>query len=65
MAASAYCEMSAYSELLTRIPNAIPDRLSPSVVAEIRKQLLKAWGEFVAERKFLSYLNVSGCWHRG
>ena len=48
MAAAAYSEMYAYSELLQKIPNALPDRMSPAVVAEIKSQLLKAWNGFTA-----------------
>lgn len=48
MAAAAYSEMVAYSELLQKIPNALPDRISPAVVAEIKSQLLKAWNGFTA-----------------
>jgi len=48
MAAAAYCEMYAYSELLQKVPSALPDRVSPAVVAEIKSQLLKAWNGFTA-----------------
>lgn len=48
MAAAAYSEMYAYSELLQKIPKALPDRVSPAVVAEIKSQLLKAWNGFTA-----------------
>lgn len=51
MAAAAYGEMYAYSELLARIPNATPDQISPSAVSEIRSRLLKAWGGFTAEER--------------
>jgi len=51
MAADSYSELYAYSELLARIPNAVPDRVSPSVVAEIKSQLLKAWSGFTPEQR--------------
>ncbi len=51
MAADSYSEMYAFSELLARDPGASPDQLSPSVVAEIRGQLLKAWPGFTAEER--------------
>jgi len=51
MAAAAYSEMYGYSELLQKIPNALPDRVSPAVVAEIKSQLLKAWNGFTAEER--------------
>jgi hypothetical protein len=48
MAAAAYSEIYAYSELLQKVPSALPDRVSPAVVAEIKSQLLKAWNGFTA-----------------
>ena len=51
MAAAAYSEMYAYSELLQKIPSALPDRVSPTVVAEIKSQLLKAWNGFTGEER--------------
>jgi hypothetical protein len=51
MAAAAYSEIYAYSELLQKIPNALPDRVSAAVVAEVKSQLLKAWGGFTAEER--------------
>lgn len=51
MAAAAYGEMYAFSELLARIPNATPDQISQSAVSEIRSRLLKAWSGFTAEER--------------
>jgi len=51
MAADSYSELYAYSELLARIPNAGPDQVSPSVVTEIKSQLLKAWSGFTPEQR--------------
>ena len=61
MAATAYGEMYAYSELLQKIPNALPDQISSAVVAEIKTQLLKAWNGFsAAERTQVS--TTPGLW---
>jgi hypothetical protein len=46
MAAAAYSEIFAYSELLQKNPNATPDQISLTTVAEIRNQLLKEWSRF-------------------
>lgn len=51
MAATAYGEMYAYSELLQKISNAVPDQISSAVVAEIKTQLLKSWNGFSAEER--------------
>lgn len=61
MAAAAYSEIMAYSELLNRDPNALPDDVSPSAVAEIRGQLIRSWGAFSKqERQTIS--TVPGKW---
>jgi len=51
MAAAAYSEMVAYSELLQKIPKALPNRISPAVVAEIKSRLLEAWNGFTTEER--------------
>jgi hypothetical protein len=51
MAAAAYSEMVAYSELLQKNSNALPARVSPTVVAEIKSRLLKAWNGFTLEER--------------
>ncbi len=51
MAADAYSEMYVYSKLLERIPNAMPDQVSPAAVAEVKGRLLKAWSAFSAEER--------------
>jgi hypothetical protein len=53
MGADAYSEMYAYSELLQEAPQAALDRVSPSVVAEVKSRLLKAWPSFSAEQRSL------------
>jgi len=51
MAASAYSEMYAYSELLAGIPNATPDRVSPGAAAKVKARLLEAWSGFSPEER--------------
>lgn len=51
MAANAYSEMYAYSELLAKIPNAAPDQVSPSAAAKVKGRLLEAWSGFTAEER--------------
>jgi len=49
MAATAYSELIAYSELLHKQPEAAPSSVSSQTVARIRKQLIKAWKGFSAK----------------
>jgi len=51
MASDAYSEMYTYSELLQRVPDALPHRVSPAVVAKIKGRLLKAWARFTREQR--------------
>ncbi len=61
MAADAYSEMYAYSELLAGKPGAAPEQIAASTVAEIRGQLVKAWARFTpAEREQVS--RAPGLW---
>jgi hypothetical protein len=51
MAASAFCELYAYSRLLSRDGAALPDQLGDETLAGVRRELLRAWPGFsVAER---------------
>ena len=51
MAAEAYSEMYAYSELLAAKPGAAPDQVPASSVAEVRGRLVKAWAKFTTEER--------------
>lgn len=51
MAADAYSEMYAYSELLLKVPKAAPDQVASSAVAEVKGRLLKAWPAFTVEER--------------
>lgn len=51
MAADAYSEIYAYSELLRRSPQASPDNVSAGAVAETRRRLLESWKGFTAEER--------------
>jgi hypothetical protein len=50
-AATAYSEMYAFSELLGKSPEAVPDEIAPDLVSEIEGQLLDAWKSFSEEQK--------------
>jgi hypothetical protein len=51
MAADAYSELYAYSELLQKDPGALPGRVSPAAVASVRARLVKVWAGFSAEER--------------
>lgn len=51
MAASAFCELYAYSRLLRRNQAALPAQLDAADVAGVRDELLRAWRGFSAAEK--------------
>lgn|GEM_PF-1473832 len=51
MAASAFCELTAYSRLLRRNGAALPAQLDDAEVAGVRTELLRAWPGFSASEK--------------
>jgi len=59
--ATAYSEMYAYSELLGKSPNALPDQISAGQVSEIRQQLMDAWKGF-SEKEKKQVATTPGLW---
>jgi len=51
MAASAFCELVAYSRLLRHDRSALPDRLGADAIAGVRSELLRAWPGFSAAER--------------
>ncbi|RPJ55479.1 MAG: hypothetical protein EHM23_26095 [Acidobacteria bacterium] len=61
MAASAYSEITAYSELLQANPEADPEDIDESTVSEIRRQLKQQWSAFSkADRELIG--TTPGLW---
>ncbi len=61
MAASAYCEITAFSELLQSNPAADPEEIDESTVQEIRQQLRRQWSAFSqADRELIG--TAPGLW---
>jgi len=61
MAASAYCEITAFSELLQSNPAADPEEINDATVQEIRQQLRRQWSTFnKADRELIG--TAPGLW---
>jgi hypothetical protein len=61
MAATAYAELAAYSELLSGNRSALPDSIPESRVDELKTVLIKSW-ELFSEKERTQILTAPGLW---